>query len=115
MMRAIVSAGGTGGHIYPALAIIHKIKEKEPNSEILYIGTTDRMEHKIIPEAGIPYFGIKLSGLDRKRPWRNIEVWKEYKKSVSLVKEKIKELIFHYHSPLSLSISKTSCIPIHKL
>ena len=91
MMRAIVSAGGTGGHIYPALAIIHKIKEKEPNSEILYIGTTDRMEHKIIPEAGIPYVGIKHSGLDRKRPWRNIEVWKEYKKSVSLVKEKIKE------------------------
>ena len=91
MMRAIVSAGGTGGHIYPALAIIHKIKEKEPNSEFLYIGTVDRMEHKIIPEAGIPYFGIKLSGLDRKRPWRNIEVWKEYKKSVSLVKEKIKE------------------------
>ena len=42
-MRVIVSAGGTGGHIFPALAIINKIKEKEPKSEILYIGTTDRM------------------------------------------------------------------------
>ena len=43
-MKAIVCAGGTGGHIYPALAIINKIKEKESLSEILYIGTTDRME-----------------------------------------------------------------------
>lgn len=43
-MRVIVAAGGTGGHIYPALAIIERIKEKDKNSEILYIGTTDRME-----------------------------------------------------------------------
>ena len=50
LMKIIVSAGGTGGHIYPALAIINKIKEKEPNSEILYIGTKDRMEATIIPE-----------------------------------------------------------------
>lgn len=42
-MRVIVAAGGTGGHIYPALAIIERIKEKDKNSEILYIGTTDRM------------------------------------------------------------------------
>ena len=47
-MRVVISAGGTGGHIYPALAIINKIKEKEPNSEFLYIGTTDRMEATII-------------------------------------------------------------------
>ena len=43
-MRVIVSAGGTGGHIYPALAIINKIKEEEPDSEFLYIGTKNRME-----------------------------------------------------------------------
>ena len=46
-MRVIISAGGTGGHIYPALAIINKIKEEEPDSEILYIGTTDRMEKQV--------------------------------------------------------------------
>ena len=44
-MRVVISAGGTGGHIYPALAIINKIKEMEPNSEFLYIGTTNRMEN----------------------------------------------------------------------
>ena len=43
-MRVVISAGGTGGHIYPALAIINKIKEMEPNSEFLYIGTTNRIE-----------------------------------------------------------------------
>ena len=43
-MRAVISAGGTGGHIFPAVAIINKIKKEEPNSEFLYIGTDDRME-----------------------------------------------------------------------
>ena len=54
-MRVIISAGGTGGHIYPALAIINKIKEKEPDSDILYIGTTDRMEKDLIPSLGYKY------------------------------------------------------------
>ena len=47
-MRVIISAGGTGGHIYPALAIIHKIKEKEPESTFIYIGTHNRMEKDIV-------------------------------------------------------------------
>ena len=54
-MRVIISAGGTGGHIYPALAILKKIKEKEPNSEFLYIGTHNRMEKDIVPKEKIPY------------------------------------------------------------
>ena len=52
-MKAIICAGGTGGHIYPALAIYNKIKEEEPFSEILYIGTTNRMESELIPKLGI--------------------------------------------------------------
>ena len=48
-MKYIISAGGTGGHIYPALSIIKKIKELDKKSEILYIGTTDRMEKDIVP------------------------------------------------------------------
>lgn len=64
-MRVIISAGGTGGHIYPALSIINKIKEKEPNSEFLYIGTTNRMESKIVPELNIPYIGLNVIGLKK--------------------------------------------------
>ncbi len=64
-MKVIVSAGGTGGHIYPALSIIKKIKEKEPNSEILYIGTEDRMESEIVPKENIPYTSLKVIGLKK--------------------------------------------------
>jgi len=64
-MRVIVVAGGTGGHIYPAIAIINKIKEKEANSEFLYIGTTDRMEKDIIPKLGIKYVGLEMKGLNK--------------------------------------------------
>ena len=65
-MRVIVVAGGTGGHIYPAIAIINKIKEEEKDSEFLYIGTTDRMEKDIIPKLGIDFVGIEMEGLNRK-------------------------------------------------
>ena len=64
-MRYIISAGGTGGHIYPAISIINKIKEKDKKSKILYIGTTDRMEKDIIPNLGIDYVGIKMNGLSK--------------------------------------------------
>lgn len=90
-MRVIVSAGGSGGHICPALAIIDKIMEKEPNSEILYIGTTDRMEAKMVPERGINYIGIEMKGLNRRDPFKNIGVLISYRKAVKKVKEVIKE------------------------
>ena len=63
-MRVVISAGGTGGHIYPAIAIINKIKKEEPKSEFLYIGTSDRMEKDLIPELGIRYEEINVSGLN---------------------------------------------------
>jgi UDP-N-acetylglucosamine--N-acetylmuramyl-(pentapeptide) pyrophosphoryl-undecaprenol N-acetylglucosamine transferase len=64
-MRVVISAGGTGGHIYPALAIVDKIKEKEPNSEFLYIGTHNRMEKDVIPKRGIKYVPIKIYGFSK--------------------------------------------------
>ena len=81
-MRVIVSAGGTGGHIFPALAIINKIKEKEPKTEILYIGTTDRMEAKLIPELGIKYIGVEMKGLNRKILLKNFEVISSLNKAI---------------------------------
>ncbi len=64
-MRAVIVAGGTGGHIYPAVAIMNKIKEKEPKSEFLYIGTNDRMEKDIIPKMGIKFIGLEMQGLSK--------------------------------------------------
>lgn len=90
-MRVIVAAGGTGGHIYPALAIINRIKEKDKNSEILYIGTTDRMEKDIVPERGIRFEGIEICGLNRKNPVANFKVLYKFMKAINRAKEIIKE------------------------
>ena len=90
-MRACVVAGGTGGHIYPAIAIINKIKEKETDSEILYFGTTDRMEKDIIPALGIPYVGIEMSGLNRKKIFSNISVITKFFKAVNKASEELKK------------------------
>ena len=74
-MNIIVSAGGTGGHIYPALAIINKFKEKEKNLNVLYIGTHNRMEKEIVPNMNIPYEEIEIYGFSKKqiiRDFKNI-------------------------------------------
>lgn len=107
-MKVIVSAGGTGGHIYPALAIIHKIQEMEPDSEFLYIGTTDRMEHTIIPKENIPYLGIEISGLDRKHLFRNFKVLRNYQKSIKVLKKKMKE----FHPDIVLGVGGYVTAPV---
>lgn len=90
-MRVIISAGGTGGHIYPALAIINKIKEFEPDSEFLYIGTHNRMEKDIIPNYNIPFETIEIYGFNRKKLLKNFKtvnyIVKSYKKCKKLIKE----------------------------
>ncbi|MEN6462045.1 MAG: undecaprenyldiphospho-muramoylpentapeptide beta-N-acetylglucosaminyltransferase [Syntrophomonas sp.] len=64
-MRIIVTGGGTGGHIYPALAIANGIKERVPSADILYVGTEKGMESKIVPGAGFDFKTIDISGIDR--------------------------------------------------
>ena len=61
-MKVVVSAGGTGGHIYPALAILEKLKKEDKKLEVLYMGTTKRMESEIIPNRGIEYVGLDIYG-----------------------------------------------------
>ena len=90
-MKIVISAGGTGGHIYPAIAIINKIKEEEPNSDILYIGTSDRMEKDLIPQLGIKYQEINVHGLKRKLTLDNVKVLYEFLKARQQCKKIIKE------------------------
>jgi len=90
-MRVIVSAGGTGGHIYPALAIINKIKEREPNSQFLYIGTDNRMEKDLIPTFNIPYESLHVTGFKRKISLENFKTLTNFfnarKKCIKIIKE----------------------------
>ena len=64
-MRVIIAAAGTGGHINPGLAIANKIKEKEPNSEIIFIGTTRGLENDLVPRAGYGLKTIEAYGLSK--------------------------------------------------
>lgn len=90
-MRVIISAGGTGGHIYPALAIINKIREKDSSSEFLYIGTHNRMEKDIVPAAGFKYEPIEIYGFSKKDIKRDIKniglILKAEKKCLKIMKE----------------------------
>ena len=62
-MKIIVSAGGTGGHLYPALALVEYIKTQDANAKFLFVGTTDRLESQIVPELGYQYRGLAVKGL----------------------------------------------------
>lgn len=90
-MRVVITAGGTGGHIYPALAIANKIKELEPKSEILYIGTHNRMEKDIVPAAGYRYEAIEIYGFSKKLIGRDLKniglIIKAEKKCLKLMEE----------------------------
>jgi UDP-N-acetylglucosamine--N-acetylmuramyl-(pentapeptide) pyrophosphoryl-undecaprenol N-acetylglucosamine transferase len=90
-MRVIISAGGTGGHIYPALAILNKIREKEPNSEFLYVGTHNRMEKTIIPSKNIPYLELEVYGLKRGKIFENIKIFNKIIKAFFVMKKEIKK------------------------
>lgn len=88
-MRVVVSAGGTGGHIYPAIAVINKIKDLEPNSEILYIGTHNRMEKDLIPKYDINYYPLTVTGLKRKLSFDNIKTLYQFVTSINHAKSVI--------------------------
>lgn len=90
-MRVIVTAGGTGGHIYPAIAIIDKILENEPDSEILYIGTHNRMEKDIVPKHDINYFSLKVTGFKRSLSFSNFKTIINFFKAIKQSKKVIKD------------------------
>lgn len=113
-MRVIISAGGTGGHIYPALAIINKIKEKEPDSEFLYIGTHNRMEKDIVPSKGIPFKSIEMYGFSKK-------IFKNFKTIKCLFKafSECKKIIKEFNPDIVIGVGGYVTVPViisaHKL
>ena len=114
-MRVIVSAGGTGGHIYPALAIINKLKERNKDLEVLYIGTTDRMEKDLIPKLGIPYKGIEMKGLNRKKYLKNFAVIKSFRNAIKEIKVIMKEFKPDVVLGIGGYITAPTIIAAHKL
>ena len=72
--RIIISGGGTGGHIFPAVSIANAIKELCPDAEILFVGAEGRMEMQRVPDAGYKIIGLPVAGFDRKHLWKNFAV-----------------------------------------
>ena len=90
-IRAIISGGGTGGHIFPALSIANKLKELNPETEILFVGADGRMEMEKIPAAGYKIVGFPISGLQRSLSMSNLALPFKVIKSVSMARKLIKE------------------------
>ncbi len=90
-LKIIISGGGTGGHIFPAVSIANAIKKLQPDAEILFIGAEGRMEMQRVPEAGYKIIGLPVAGFDRKRLWKNVSVVMKLLKSQWKARSIIKE------------------------
>lgn len=90
-IKAIISGGGTGGHIFPALSIANKLKELNPETEILFVGAEGRMEMEKVPAAGYEIVGLPVAGLQRKLTLSNFALPFKVIRSVSMAKKVIRE------------------------
>ncbi len=90
-LRIIISGGGTGGHIFPAISIANAIKAKRPDAKILFVGALGRMEMQRVPAAGYEIKGLPICGFDRKHLLKNItvllKIWESQRKAKKIIKD----------------------------
>jgi len=117
-LRIIISGGGTGGHIFPAISIANAIKELRPDTDILFVGAEGRMEMHRVPAAGYPIKGLPVAGFDRKNLLKNIPVLMKLFKSQRLARKIIKDFRPHaavgvggYASGPTLKVAGSNGIP----
>ena len=94
-LRIIVSGGGTGGHIFPAISIANAMKEQYPNARILFVGALGRMEMQRVPATGYKIIGLPVAGFDRKHLLKNISVLIKLFRSQRMAKKIIKDFKPH--------------------
>lgn len=94
-LRIIISGGGTGGHIFPAVSIANAIKEQHPDTEILFVGAEGRMEMQRVPAAGYKIIGLPVAGFDRKNLLKNFSVLIKLFRSQLKARQIIKEFKPH--------------------
>lgn len=117
-LRIIISGGGTGGHIFPAVSIANAIKELLPDTDILFVGAEGRMEMHRVPAAGYPIKGLPVAGFDRKNLLKNIPVLIKLFKSQRLARKIVKDFRPHaavgvggYASGPTLKVAGSMGIP----
>lgn len=90
-LNVLVSGGGTGGHIFPALSIANEVRRRYPDANILFVGAEGRMEMEKVPAAGYKIIGLPVSGFDRKNLLRNFKVLARLYKSLKMAKSILKD------------------------
>ncbi len=90
-MKVLISGGGTGGHIFPALAIANAVRRRVPEAGILFVGAEGRMEMERVPAAGYEIVGLPVAGFDRKRLWRNVKVLWKLMKSMRMARRVLRD------------------------
>ena len=91
-MRVIITGGGTGGHVYPAIAIADRIMERSNDAEILFVGTERGIEKEIVAKNGYPIKFITVSGINRKNLIKNVKVLKDYIKGKTKLRRLLRNL-----------------------
>lgn len=107
-MKFLVTGGGTGGHIYPALAIAHKIKETFPDAQLLYVGTDKGMESQIVPREGFRFKSIRVKGFRRKI---SLDTLKSVKELVLGMKD-ARRIIKHFNPDMVIGTGGYVCGPM---
>ena len=90
-MRVIIAGGGTGGHIFPAVAIAHALQRLNPGTELLFVGANNRMEMEKVPQEGFNIIGLDIAGFNRSNMLKNLslpfKIWKSHVKAKAIIKE----------------------------
>ena len=118
-MKYLISGGGTGGHIFPAVSIANALRELDPKAEILFVGALGRMEMERVPQAGYKIIGLPVRGFDRKRPWKNVSVLVDLLRSMRMAKKIIKDFrpdvgvgVGGYASGAAMKVAAKMGVPI---
>jgi UDP-N-acetylglucosamine--N-acetylmuramyl-(pentapeptide) pyrophosphoryl-undecaprenol N-acetylglucosamine transferase len=118
-MRVIISGGGTGGHIYPAISIAQALKRRDYSIDILFVGAKGKMEMEKVPAAGFPIVGIDIAGLKRSfslsNLWLPIKIWKSMRQARTILNEFQPDLaigVGGYASGPLLKVASAMKIPI---
>ena len=100
LKRVLISGGGTGGHIFPAVSIANAIKRRFPDVDILFVGADNRMEMERVPAAGYPIEGLTICGFDRKNLLRNISVLIKLRKAIS----KARKIVRNFKPQIAIGV-----------
>ena len=111
IQKVIISGGGTGGHIFPAIAIADAIKRKYPTADILFVGAEGKMEMEKVPKAGYPIVGLPIRGIQRRLTFKNFLVpfkliaslWKAKR----IIKEKQPDIVIGVGGYASAAVLKS--------